>query len=571
MRTFFIFLLSALILLTIGAAVQADELEDIGKELEKLKATLDSSQKATATNEQQMTQLRVQLEGIKSRVNVLEGEIDEKEKEVYAGEKKLAGQKTVLDQRVISYYKNMGKSSDSFVQVLVAENLSKSLHQFFYQKSILDDDRRRIVAVVMYIKDLEDKKTKLLSERERLEPIKVEVDRQATFLAGEVEKSKKYEGEVAGKIAELSAKQQEIINAKSGSFTFSMGDGELADELLASLKGFREQAPAGYFAIFSFGAYTHRNGMSQYGALGRYTSGKNTDAESILKFYYPNATLKRDYSVPGEITIDGYGSRSFEDQYMKGIFEIPSSWPKEVQKAQAIAARTYAIRYTNNGTKSICSNENCQMFKDQNKGGAWEEAVNETKGWVLVDGGGNLVSTQYSSTAGGWSNTSGWDTDDGGGGGNFIDKSYEKLGGSPWLYKSWWRQHYSNNGDTCGLSNPWLSPQVMADIVNAAFMMRNGGSDTSRVTPTTTSCWGGNPYSVDELRSASAGAGGGISSVGGVNVLQGNGNTNEVVFQTDKGEKRLSAADFKKGVSLRAPGYIRIPQAGFAFFNIERK
>lgn len=565
MRIFFAIFLSLLMLFITGPAVHADELEDIGKELEKLKATLDSSKKATATNEQQMSQLQVQLEGIKSRVNVLEGEIGKKEEEVEVGEKKLAGQKTVLDQRVISYYKNMGKSSDSFVQVLVSENLSKSLHEFFYQKSILDDDRRRIVAVVMYIKDLEDKKTKLVSERERLVPIKAEVDRQATFLAGEVAKSKKYEGEVAGKIAELSAKQQEILNAKSGGFTFNMGDGELADEYLASIKGFREQAPSGYFAIFSFGGYTHRKGMSQYGARGRAQSGQ--DFKTILRAYYGKEPESE--NTDGGINVSGYGEMNFETTYLYGIAEMPSSWHPEALKAQAVAARTYAFRYKRDG-KEICTNEGCQVFnkgKSDNPPESWKKAVDETKGQILRD-----VVTSYASTHGGFAEPVGWDTTDGGGGGNFVDKSYDKIGGSPWLYKAWWREHYANNGDTCGLSNPWLSPQDMADIVNAAYMMKNGSSsDTGRVTPTTTSCWGGNPYSVEELRNVSAGSGGGIGSVSGVSVSQGNGNTNEVIFQTDKGEKRLSAADFKKGVSLRAPGYIRIPQAGFAFFNIERK
>ena len=97
------------------------------------------------------------------------------------------------------------------------------------------------------------------------------------------------------------------------------------------------------------------------------------------------------------------------------------------------------------------------------------------------------------------------------------------------------------------------------------------GGDTGRVTPVTTSCWGGNPYSMDELRSISSSYGGGIGSVTGVSVIQGNGSTSEVVFQTDKGEKRVNGANFKTAFNVRAPGYLSIPQSGFAFYNIERK
>jgi hypothetical protein len=64
---------------------------------------------------------------------------------------------------------------------------------------------------------------------------------------------------------------------------------------------------------------------------------------------------------------------------------------------------------------------------------------------------------------------------------------------------------------------------------------------------------------------------GGVTSVSGVSVLQGDGSSNEVVFQTNKGEIRVSASDFKTKFNLRAPGYVRIPQTGFSFFNIEKK
>jgi hypothetical protein len=51
-------------------------------------------------------------------------------------------------------------------------------------------------------------------------------------------------------------------------------------------------------------------------------------------------------------------------------------------------------------------------------------------------------------------------------------------------------------------------------------------------------------------------------------VSQGTGTTNEV---TINGTIHLSGAEFKQAFNLRAPGYLMIPQKGFAFFNIERK
>ncbi len=69
-----------------------------------------------------------------------------------------------------------------------------------------------------------------------------------------------------------------------------------------------------------------------------------------------------------------------------------------------------------------------------------------------------------------------------------------------------------------------------------------------------------------ELRSIPAGKGG-IRAATSVGVSQGNGTTSSVTING----VTLSGEDFKKAVALRAPGYIRIPQSGFAFFNIEKK
>lgn len=542
-------------------SLHADSYDDLEKQINDLKRSLESSKSATKTNEEQLGKLNTQLANIKVQLNQLEADIIEKEKEVAVGEKALEKQKDLLNKRAFVYYKNVGKNSASLVQLLVSDNLSVSLQNFFYQRSLLNDDRKTIVKIVLYIKDLEEKKASLGTEKVRLSSLRKEIDAQSDFLSGEVSKAKAFQGDLEKKIAELSARQQEIVNARSGSFTVNIGDSELADDYNASIKGFRESAPGGYFAVFSFGAFTHRKGMSQYGARGRAEKGQSY--KDILKAYYGKEPVHKD-DTGGSINVAGYGGLDFESTYLYGIAEMPSSWNKEALKAQAVAARTYAYRYKQNGAE-ICATESCQVFnkgKSDNPPDVWKAAVDETKGEVLED-----VVTFYSSTSGGYLSTMGWDTTDGGGGGSFIDKSYEKLGGSPWLYKAWYTQSYSTSSDTCGRANPWLSPTEMADIVNAALVMVKGTSEeVSRITPVTTSCWGGSPYSMDELREV-AKKYGGISSASSVSVQQGDGNTNAVTVDGVS----VSGADFKKAFNLRAPGHLKIPQSQFAFFNIERK
>lgn len=546
----------------------SDELDDLNKKINELQSALDQSKKATAPLESQLTSMKNQLNAIIVQVNFIENDIVVKRKNINDGYKNLATKQLILNKSIRDLYIK-GYAFSPLSAFIASSNAASATRILAYQKKGRDKEKSTITTLALSIGGLEENKAKLENEEKRLSSIKDRLATERVSLEKIVTGAKNYQSKLSGEIAQLSAKQQQILAAKNSNFTASIGDSELSDDYQASIKGFRENAPSGSFAVFSFGAYTHRNGMSQYGALGRFNSGKNTDAESILKFYYPNATLKRDYSVPGSITVSGFGTRAFEDQYMKRIYEVPGSWPKEVLKAQAVAARTYALRYTNNGSpdKPICANEGCQVYKDSNKGGSWEEAASETKNWVLVDGGGNLVSTQFSSTAGGWSNTSGWDTTDGAGGGTFIDKSYEKIGGSPWLYKAWYREGYSNQGATCGRSSPWLTGEELSDIVNAAIVLAKGtSSEVERVTPVTTSCWGGNPYSMSDLRNV-AGKYGGISTAGDVIVSQGNGSTSEVRI----GGVSLSGRDFQKAFNLRAAGYTRIPQFGFAFFNIEKK
>lgn len=435
-----------------------------------------------------------------------------------------------------------------------------------YQKAKTNQDKSIITNLALTITDLEQRKEQLQNEQTRLVALKASLDTQSQKLDGVIQGAKAYQQQVSGQLAALTAKQQEIINARSGGFTATIGDSDLADDYNASIKGFRDSAPAGSFAVFSFGAYTHRKGMSQYGAYGRAQAGQ--DYHAILKAYYQKDTSTVDTS--GSIQVAGSGSIDFETTYLYGIAEMPSSFPTEALKAQAVAARSYAYRYKQQG-QQICADEGCQVYspsKAANPPDAWKAAVDATKGQI-IDG----VTTFFSSTTGGWVDPLGWDTTDGNGGSSFADRAYEKLAGSPWFYKAWYTKGYSPSSDKCGRSNPWISSAEMADLINAYFVLYGGGNgdETSRVTPITTSCWGGNPYSQDDLRSVSGKYGGGISSVSGVSVIQGNGSTNSVIFQTDKGQKTLDGSKFKTAFNLRASGYMSIPQNGFAFYNIEHK
>lgn len=560
--------------LTTGPAWAIDPVQELQSQIDELAKLRKLSEDATKPLEQQVSGLEAQINRARNSLALAKKQAAELADSIDVRENELGAQYQLLSKRITEEYKR-SRVASPLVVVLNAADAGKLTRDLAYREAVRLQDKKLIEATGQDIAQLEQDKAKLESDQKRLAALEVQLDDQADFFRAEIAKAKSYQQELAGKIASLTAQQQSIINARSGTYTTSVGDVPLADDFNASI-GFKAQAPSNSFAVFSFGGYTHRNGMSQYGAKARAEKGQSV--EEILQAYYPGSTLKKDYPVMGSISVQGVGTISFEDQYLQGIYEMPGSWHLNALKAQAIAARTYAVKYTSNGQKSICTTEACQVFKNSKKGGDWEKAVNETKGWVLVDGSGNPISTQYASTHGGYANTSGWDTTDKNGGGDWSSRAYEKLANSPWFYKAWYRSGYSSSGPNCGRNHPWLSQEEMSDIINAWLVRKNpNGADVGRIQPVTiNNCnvggSGGNPYSMEELRNWANGSGGAVTSISSVSVSHSNnGQTSSVTFNTNRGSISIPGSEFKSTFNLRAPGYISIPQSSFAFFNIEHK
>lgn len=98
------------------------------------------------------------------------------------------------------------------------------------------------------------------------------------------------------------------------------------------------------------------------------------------------------------------------EEYLYGLGEVPSSWPKATLQAQAIAGRTYLYRTVAAG-RSGCACDILGDTRDQayvgwdkeagTDGGRWVKAVNATPRRVAVYDG-NLITTYYSSSSGGY-------------------------------------------------------------------------------------------------------------------------------------------------------------------------
>jgi len=119
-------------------------------------------------------------------------------------------------------------------------------------------------------------------------------------------------------------------------------------------------------------------------------------------------TLKRPYR--GQIQVDVvYGRlRAIDivglEQYLYGVVpsEMPSTWASEALKAQAVAARSYALATRQVAAPfDVYSDTRSQMYLGiSSESPAATAAVDQTKGQVLFYGG-TIATTYFSSTSGG--------------------------------------------------------------------------------------------------------------------------------------------------------------------------
>lgn len=563
-----LFLCSLIIPFVVLAAeceTQCGSVEECSQKISVCQKIWEDVQKAKSPHEASLKKMESDITAFQKRMESISREVVVKETEIKDGEIELGEQENLLASRVRAAYIRSFTNNPLVLFFSQAQDFGRLMRTIAYQKAVTNEDKRVIIDTLAFIKGLEDKKTGLVKEKETLASLKTSLAAQADATRKLVKEASAYQSVLSSQIGSLTSRQQSLLAERSGTFTTSVGDVPLADDPNSAPTFNPGFSPA--FAGFSFGAYTHRKGMSQYGAKGRAQEGQS--AKQILQAYYGKEPTGKD--TGGTISVSGYGNLTFEGYYLYGIAEMPANFPKEALRAQAIAARSYAYRYKQQGT-TICTTQSCQVFsksKADNPPGEWKQAVDDTKGQIIED-----VVTYYSSTTGGHLTTSGWDTKCGSQS-CWTGDAYEKIASSPWFYKSWYTQDYYNNSAKCGRSHPWLTGEEFADILNAWVVRKNGSDqDRERILPTTiNSCaiggGGGNPFSTGELKDKAGSLGGAYSSVTSVSVTYStSGETAQVKLSTNQGEMTISGSDFKETFNLRAPGYISIRSP---LYNIEKK
>lgn len=563
-----LFLFSVVVLLSITVVlVPVRAQDDMCKnpstlQLEDINRCLDQLNKAKQDSENATKPLEDQVAGIKQRVANIEYDMGIKQKNIEDGYKNLEKQTEILNATIKDFY--IKSYYNSPLLLLLASNTASEFTQVLgYQRANADRDKAIITNIALTIQDLENKKKELQSEEQSLVVVKSKLDKI-------VADAKAYQATLSSQISQLSARQQQILAQRLASLNiplYANTSGGCSSDV-GKNPGF-----GGAIAFFTYGV-PNRVGLNQYGALGRSKAGQKY--EDILRAYYNFDSLeKRDATI----NVDGNGSYSLDD-YVKRIYEVPNEWGDQggmdALRAQAIAARSYALAYTNNGANSICTTQQCQVFQPNPKGGNWDQAVNDTAGLVMVQGG-QPIKAWFSSTHGGymfssgdigWSGTS-WTKsgqDANGSINNWSDlknNAYDK--DSPWFYCDWGSRGDYNN-------TAWLKPEEVADIINVILLMQKDSGvrdhiyQTDKSNPAGTDTWdagrvrqelknrGGNPF----------------SSVSDISVSAdfGSGKTTNVHVSGDAGSVDINGSDFKNYFNLRAPANIQIVGP---LYNVEKE
>jgi SpoIID/LytB domain protein len=542
--------------------------------LNKCEASINQALKdsinATAPLQSKLDSLGSQIKGIKDTIVSIEVTLAKKRVDIENGYKNLAKQQNILNATVRDYYIKSYYNSPLLI-LLSTSSVSEFTQILGYQKATADRDKAIIINIATSIKGLQNQSNDLKNQEDNLSSLKSSLDGQSAQLDKIVSGAKSYQTTLSNQLASLNSIQQSILSARLSGLNiplFASATGGCSSDI-GKDPGFGNK-----FGFFTYGV-PNRVGLNQYGAWGRAKAGQ--DANAILQAYYNFDSIEtRDAQI--HVTGNGVDWSGSLDDYVRRIYEVPDSWTDNnlaALKAQAIAARSYALAYTNNGQGTICPTDQCQVFQTNPKGGNWDSAVSQTAGQVMVLGG-SPIKAWFSSTHGGYVHSSsdiGWSgtsftknaqdtTSSVSGFSDLNNNAYDK--NSPWFYCDWGSRS-SNNGTA------WLKSDEVADIVNV-FMLAQKDSgtvnhlyQTDKPNPAGTDTWDAGRVR-QELQSRGITPYNSIDSVS-VSADFGSGKISSVNVSGDGGSNSFSGSDFKNYFNLRAPANIQIVGP---LYNIER-
>jgi len=556
----------------------SDQLDDINTQLSQLTNELSQSIAATTPLQSQLTSEQQQIASIKSQIAGVESDITVKKKQINDGYTDLAQKEKIITATIRDFYVKSYYDSP-IIAFFSQATMSDVTQQIAYQHAQTEQDKSIITNIALTINDLQNEKEQLQQEESWLAATQTKLDADTQKLNTVITGAKAYQSQLSNQIAQLSAQQQQLIAQKYSSLGIPTTAYTTSGGCSSDLNPYKDPGFGGTkFGFFTYGV-PNRVGLNQYGAKGRAEAGQAyTD---ILNAYYQNFQITTMPTSSTNVTVNGtndsgetFSNQTFTvEDYLQHIYEMPSGWPSEALKAQAIAARSYVMHAIQNGTTTVAPNTTFQEVKTELNAQPWIDAVNATAGQVMTSGG-TPIEAFFSSTHGGYTHTTsdiGWSAtsytktapDASGSINSWSDlqnNAYDKE--SPWFYCDWGSRAEDNG-------TAWLTSSDVADIANVVLLSQTDNSTTShlsQVDKNLPDTWDAGQVQ-QELKNRGVTPYTSVSNVS-VSADFGSGNTTTVTVSGDGGTHSFSGANFKTLFNLRAPANIQIVGP---LFNVEMK
>ncbi|HWY79224.1 MAG TPA: SpoIID/LytB domain-containing protein [Candidatus Sulfotelmatobacter sp.] len=556
----------------------ADQLDDINKQLSQLSDELNKSVAATQPLQSQLDNEQKQITNIKSQIAGVEADISLKKKQIDNGYTNLAQKEKIISATIRDFY--VKSYYDSPLLAFFSQaTMSEVTQTLAYQHAQTEQDKSIITNIALTINDLQNEKNQLQQEESWLTTTKAKLDTDTTKLNTVITGAKAYQSQLSNQIASLSQQQQQLIAQKYATLGIPTTAYTSSGGCSSDLNPYKDPGFGGTkFGFFTYGV-PNRVGLNQYGAKGRAEAGQSYN--DILNAYYTNFQITTMSTSSTTVTVNGtndsgeaFTNQSFTiEDYLKHIYEMPSGWPSEALKSQAIAARSYVMHAIASGQTTVASNQSFQEVKTELNAQPWIDAVNATSGQVMTSGG-QPIEAWFSSTHGGYTHASadiGWSAtsytktaqDANGAINSWADlnnNAYDKQ--SPWFYCDWGSRSSANG-------TAWLSSNDISNIVNVILLSQTDGSTTPHLSQTDKNLpdtWDDSRVQ-QELKNRGVTPYTNISNIS-VNADFGSGNTTTVTVTGDGGSHNFSGNNFKTLFNLRAPANIQIVGP---LYNVEIK
>lgn len=584
-RSFFLPIFLAIFLTVFIAPSKADDLLDVQNQINQKNSDL-------AATQANLNQIKKNIAALGNSLNGTQAQLDQANEQITQIRQQLDDANTALEKKretlayLISIRNDQIRSIYQYPQrtplelFLTNGDLTGFTENLSYQTQVVTDSRRLITLVNNEVSSMEQTRNQIQDSKNQLEALATQISAKLAALKNDYNSANSNKYYLSNRLVTIQSslkgltdKQNQLIAARLAQFAQNqtLGSGMPASVTLP-IPSF---SPA--YALAAYG-YPHRVGMSQFGAFGRSVAGQ--DYQTILHAYFSNVSIGS-YPEPDTINVAGYGNMSFEDNYLLGISEMPRSWPLSALEAQAVAARTYAIKWLqSNPGGAICTTQSCQVFNpgQVNQSDRWYQAVQATRG-IVITYNGSPINAWYSSTDGGYTLSSqavwggatpyalgirdvapggSWPTDSYDGPKYTASSSYPNY----MFHKAW------GTANSCsGAYNPWMTKDQVADLFNSILLSDKDSSYTSQLNPPD-GCFGPAGISFQAVKNALAAKG--VADVGDIgNIVTGfdnQGNTATLnVVSSNYGLIVFDGNKFRSMVLLRSPGSISLPTTLFDF------